>query len=128
MSEHRIVHVEFPANSPAESAGFYSDLFGWKTYADNVGGSYEYWQFASEGSIGGGFNPVASEGEFPVQPGNTIVYVSTPNIEESLAKAESLGGKTVQTRMSIPGTGWFALFTDPTGNTVGLYTDDPSAE
>jgi predicted enzyme related to lactoylglutathione lyase len=24
--------------------------------------------------------------------------------------------------MEIPETGWFALFTDPTGNQIGLYT------
>ncbi len=51
-----------------------------------------------------------------------MVYISTDDIDASLAKAESLGGKIVLPKSEIPDTGWFGFFSDPTGNVVGLYT------
>jgi predicted enzyme related to lactoylglutathione lyase len=51
----------------------------------------------------------------------TIFYVQVENIEESLAKAQSLGGKTLVPKVDIP-MGSFAWFADPDGNTVGLWT------
>ena len=47
---------------------------------------------------------------------------ATDDIDASLAKAESLGGKTVIPKTEIPGVGWFGFFSDPTGNVVSLYT------
>ena len=41
--------------------------------------------------------------------------------------AESLGGKRITPKSPIPGMGWFAVFEDPTGNKVGLYTNDATA-
>ena len=33
-----------------------------------------------------------------------------------------LGASTLVPKTEIPGTGWFAIFTDPTGNRMALYT------
>jgi predicted enzyme related to lactoylglutathione lyase len=46
----------------------------------------------------------------------------TDDIDSSLAKAESHGGKNVTPKTEIPNTGWFGFFSDPTGNLIGLYT------
>jgi predicted enzyme related to lactoylglutathione lyase len=56
----------------------------------------------------------------------TIFYVQVDSIEDSLAKAESLGGKTLVAKIDIP-TGSFAWFADPDGNTVGLWKPSPPA-
>jgi predicted enzyme related to lactoylglutathione lyase len=50
----------------------------------------------------------------------TIFYVNVDDIGAYLAKAESLGGKTLVPKMQIP-TGSFAWLSDPDGNTVGLW-------
>jgi predicted enzyme related to lactoylglutathione lyase len=123
MADHSIVHVEFPATAPKEAADFYSKLFGWK-HEEGQGG---YWMFDAGNNSGGGYNPVGSSGQFEVKPGEVIVYVSTDDIEASLANAEELGGKTIVSKSPIPGTGYYAVFADPTGNKVGLYTNDPTA-
>ena len=49
------------------------------------------------------------------------------NLFRLFTRAESLGAKTLMPKTSIPGIGWFALFADPTGNQVGLYTTDTAA-
>jgi len=35
---------------------------------------------------------------------------------------EKLGGKVLHPKAEIPGTGWFGVFKDPTGNVLALYT------
>lgn len=120
MSNHGFVHVEFSATDPAQSAQFYSSLFGWEMH--NIP-EFDYWTFSSGESQGGGFNKVGNNnGNLDVKPGDVIVYVSTDDIERDLAKAEQLGATVVSPKMEIPGIGWYGIFRDPTGNKVGLYT------
>lgn len=127
MSNHPIIHVEFSASNPAESAEFYSKLFGWKMeqYGDS-----DYWMFESETNHGGGFNKVGgdSPGGELTKPGEVIVYVYTEDADASLAKAEELGGSIVTPRVEIPGMGWYAIFRDPTGNLVGLFQGVPQEQ
>lgn len=51
----------------------------------------------------------------------TIFYVNVDDIDAYLEKATSLGGKTVVPRVDIPNYGSFAWFSDPDGNTIGLW-------
>jgi predicted enzyme related to lactoylglutathione lyase len=118
MAEHPIVHIEIPANNLQAAGQFYADLFGWKT-EDIPEMSYVTYQ-APPGP-GGGFTPVG--GPMGVKAGEVLIYVGTDDIEASLAKAESLGGQRVVPKTEIPGMGWFAVFTDPTGNRVGLFAN-----
>lgn len=115
MSQHPIVHIEFSAKDREAAGKFYSELFGWNVQQMP---EMNYATFEAEGGPGGGFNPVTEE--YPA--GTVMVYVQADDIDASLAKAESLGGKTLVPKSEIPQTGWFAFFRDPTGNTVGLYT------
>lgn len=80
-------------------------------------------QFAAEDGPGGGFVEVG-ESNAPIQykPDSLLVYVSTDDIDATLAKVESLGGKTVLAKTEIPQMGWWAVFSDSTGNRVGLFT------
>ena len=117
MSQHAVVHVEIPSRVPKVNAKFYSDAFGWKLEHDP---QFDYWQFASEPGPGGGFPGTDEPSSAKV--GEVLVYIGTDDIPASLSKIESLGGKTLLPKTEIPGTGWYAFFSDPTGNKVGLYT------
>jgi predicted enzyme related to lactoylglutathione lyase len=48
------------------------------------------------------------------------VYVEVPDLQASLQKAESLGGKTAMPPAEVPGGPTIAQFKDPAGNTIGL--------
>lgn len=115
MSEHHVVHIEFAASDLAAAGTFYRDVFDWKIEQMP---EMNYATFETGNNVGGGFNPVADD--YPA--GTVIVYISTGDIDASLAKIEASGGKTVTPKTEIPGMGWFALFNDPTGNLVGLFT------
>jgi predicted enzyme related to lactoylglutathione lyase len=120
MSNHPIVHIEIPAKKAEEAGKFYGDLFGWKIEADPT---YNYVQFQAEGGPGGGFVEVGGSGA-PIQykQDSLLVYVSTDDIDVTLAKVESLGGKTLLAKTEIPHVGWWGVFSDPTGNRIGLVT------
>lgn len=115
MSQHPIVHVDIPAEDRAATAQFYSRLFGWDI--DNSMDEYNYTMFSAAGGPGGGF-PDLSDG---FEAGHVLIFVGTQDVDESLAKAESLGGKVATPKTEIPGIGWFGVFEDPTGNSIGLF-------
>ncbi len=115
MSNHPIVHVEFSTRDRAESARFYGEIFDWKIQDMP---EMNYTTFDPGTPPGGGFNPV---GEM-AKAGDVFVYILTDDIEATLAQVEKRGGKTVAPKSEIPGMGWFGVFSDPTGNMVGLYT------
>ena len=116
MSNHPIVHIEFPAQDLEAAAMFYTELFGWKT---QHWPQMNYVTFEAEPGPGGGFAKVDGEN---TKVGEVLVHVATDDIETTLAKAESLGSKTLVPKTEIPTVGWFAVFTDPTGNRVALFT------
>jgi uncharacterized protein len=117
MAMRSIVHVEIPANDPAAAARFYTTLFGWEA---DLMEQMNYYGFRM-GNTGGGFPKV---GEMAAA-GEVIMYLDSPNLDDDLAKIEKSGGCTVVPRTEIPGMGYFAIFTDPTGNKVGLFESLP---
>jgi uncharacterized protein len=117
---HTIVHVEVPAKDPKAATEFYNALFDWKMEVDT---NFDYHQFTPESGPGGAFVGLSDGGEHgpPTRVNEPLIYVSTDDIPASLAKAESLGAKTIVPETEIPHTGWFAVFADPSGNHIGLY-------
>lgn len=113
MSEHKIVHIEISAEDRKGAADFYGELFGWKSeHLDEM----NYSMF-DDGGVGGAFNPTGDQNP----AGTVLVYVGTNDVDASLEKAKSLGGEVVMPTTEIPGYGWFGIFKDPTGNTIGLF-------
>ncbi len=116
MANHPIVHIEISSKDREASGKFYSGLFDWKvTQIPEM----QYATFETgPGSVGGGFNPVRDD--YPA--GTVTFYVETDDIEATLAKAQALGGKILGHKTEIQGVGWFGVFSDPTGNMIGLLT------
>jgi uncharacterized protein len=115
MNKRNIVHIEIPTQSGKESAEFYEKLFGWHIERDD---ELDYTMFDPHEGPGGGFSPLGDM----VSPGDILIYVNSADIQADLKKAEELGGTIVTEKTEIPNTGWFGMFQDPTGNTIGLYT------
>ncbi len=115
MSSHPIVHVDFSAKDQGVAGKFYAELFSWQI--QHVP-EMDYSMFTAGAGPGGGFSPVGEDNP----PGQVIVFIGTDDIDATLAKAVSLGGKVLKPKDEIPNNGWLAIFEDPTGNKVGLYT------
>ncbi len=125
----RVIHFEIHATEPQALIDFYSGLMGW---------SFTKWEYADYWLVGTGPDdrpginggllprrgPMAAEG----QPVNSYVCTAdVASVDESVAKATSLGGTIAVPRMPIPGVGWLAYVKDPDGNLFGLMQSDPSA-
>jgi len=115
MSKRNVVHVEIPAASPKASGKFYQDLFGWKIHHAE---EFNYTMWEDESGFGGGFTQISDESP----AGQVLVYIDSDDIEADLKNVEKLGGKVLNPKTEIPGTGWFGIFQDPDGNVLALYT------
>jgi len=122
MASHPIVHVEIPAIEPKTTGEFYAKVFDWKLELDP---NFNYLQFEAQGGPGGAFVKVGESltenGPIQHKANSPLMYIGTDDIEGDLARIESHGGKIVAPKAEIPGIGSFAIFTDPTGNTLALY-------
>ena len=119
MANRNITHIEIPAKSRAELGMFYAEMFGWEiTPMEDMG----YGLFQS-GNIAGGFPSVDEN----FKPGDVVLYIDSDDIDADLKAIEAKGGKILQGKTEIPGFGWYGMFTDPTGNRLGLYTSQPKS-
>jgi uncharacterized protein len=98
---------------------FYAELFDWKTMADPSMGGYGLMDTGNgDDAVGGGIGPASSDDGPGVR-----VYMRVDDLDAYLAKAAKLGGTTLVPPMDLPsGYGRIALFADPDGNKVGLWS------
>ncbi len=118
LREHTLVHFEIPSSDPAKLTRFYEQLLSWK-FNKMPAGTMDYWMIshkdaAKNETIGGLYKRTMGETGF-------INYFSVINIDQSLAKATSLGAKVVHAKEEIPQMGFFAILQDPDNNTFALF-------
>jgi uncharacterized protein len=116
---HPVVHFEITAKDGEKLQGYYSELFGWDIDADN---EMKYGVVQREGNtnpdgvgIGGGI-ATGPEG----YEGHVTFYVEVPDVEESLAKAESMGGTRMMGPEEVMEGLIIGLFTDPERHVIGV--------
>ncbi|MDQ4148739.1 MAG: VOC family protein [Actinomycetota bacterium] len=118
--EHPVVFFEILAFDWKAARDFWTALFGWD--ADDFDG-YEYSVIDPiEPGIGGGIGKASKAGNL------VTFYVQTPDIQDTLDRAEDLGGRTVKPIFGDPDLQEFAHFADPSGNVIGLLTPPAPAE
>lgn len=111
---HSVVHFEIGADDAGRLAAFYHDLFGW-TF-DVTDPAYPV-VADTDGGLGGGIMQLPAD-----VPPYVTVYVSVENLADTLNRVEDLGGSTVVKPTRIRDIGEFAMFTDPEGHLIGLFT------
>lgn len=116
-----VVHFEIIGSDPPGLRDYYGELFGWEfqtgdAATDTVSqrGNYGFMDGKTTDGINGGVG--GGEG----YEGRVLFYVSVPNVEAALEKAEKLGGKRVVGPEGVPGQIVVGQFTDPEGNLIGL--------
>jgi uncharacterized protein len=113
-----VAWFEINSPEPARLAGFYRNLFGWDIN-DGPGGYSLIDTGSGDEAIGGGIG--ATQG--PDDPGGVTVYLRVDDLQASLDRAETLGGERLVPPTDLPGGyGRFAMFADPDGHPIGLWT------
>jgi uncharacterized protein len=115
-----VVHFEIIGKDGAKLQSYYSELFGWKMDTNNpmnYGAIDREDNLTPDGiGIGGGVGP-GPEG----YDGHVTFYVAVPDVEEALAKAESLGGTRLMGPDSVVEGVEIGQFADPEGHLIGLF-------
>jgi uncharacterized protein len=113
MADLLIAHVEIPVTNLEKSKAFFDKIFNWNFKPFGNG----YLLFNNHQGIMVGLRQVekTSTGD------TTVFHVNVKKIDEVLSSAEKNGGSIKRGKTVIPAMGWYALLTDPDGNTIGLY-------
>jgi predicted enzyme related to lactoylglutathione lyase len=116
-----VVHFEVGGAEHKPLEEFYTALFGWglQTLPND---SYTTVDTRGGAGINGGIGRSRSG-----EPWATF-YVAVDDLQATLSKAESLGGRTAVPISEVPGVVTWAMFTDPDGLLVGLIRNEPPPE
>lgn len=110
-----VVHWEVSGRDQKKLQEFYGALFDWKIDVQEAMDGYGLVK-GEEGGIGGGIS-----GTQPGASPRVTFFVQVDDLQASLDKAESLGGKALMPPTEIPGVGSFAMFQDLEENAIGLF-------
>ena len=112
---------ELTTRDTKKAEAFYTALFGWAVKHGAPGAPMEYTEFSvgAQPSIGMMAMP---DGMSPHVPSYWMPYFQVSDCDASAAKAASLGGKPMVGPQDIPGTGRFAILTDPQGAMFAVFT------
>lgn len=119
-----VVHFEIPADDVARAKEFYRSVFDWQlqdmpemdyTIVRTTDVDEATQMPTSPGSINGGLMRRSQDTPAPV------LTIDVESIDQALKQVEAAGGRVVRERTEIPGMGAYAYFTDPEGNTLGLW-------
>lgn len=116
----RFVWHELMTTDTDAAAAFYSKVVPWKTQ-DSGMPSYTLWM-AGKTQVGGLTGLPAEGAADSGTPPHWIVYVSTPDVDATVAEAQRLGGKVLKGATDIPNMGRYAVLADPQGATFAVYS------
>jgi uncharacterized protein len=114
-----VIHFEIIGKDGEKLKSYYSELFGWQINSENPMG---YGIVQRDGNINadgigiGGGVAAGPEGH----PGYVTFYIEVPDVEASLAKAESLGGTRVMGPQQVMEGLEIGLFKDPEDHMIGV--------
>ena len=118
----RVVHFELPYDDADRARSFYRDVFGWQLvelpdmgYTLVTTGPSGEQGPTEPGFINGGM--LRREGPST----SPTVVIDVPDIDATLGQVQQRGCQVLQGRIQVGDMGWAAYFTDPEGNTVGLW-------
>ncbi len=112
---------ELAPNDPQAALSFYREVFGWKVETlDMPEGPYNV-LINGEEKIGGIMAKPAEQSKAPTA---WMPYITVDNVDETVAKIESLGGKVIvpPSDIPVPDGPRLSIFQDPQGATLGAIT------
>lgn len=112
--------TELTTTDLKRAEAFYSQLFGWTLKHSSGAVPMEYTEFSVNGAPVGGMMPKPKE--MPAEiPSYWMPYFQVTDVAASASKAKELGGKVMVGPHEIPGTGRFAILTDPQGAVFAVF-------
>ncbi|WP_404473722.1 VOC family protein [Microbacterium aerolatum] len=117
MAHGDITHIDIPVSDLERAQTFYSGLFGWQIAEMPGCEGYPMWQAPNKIS-GGGLAPRSDDFSQPRS------YVEVDSIDDTVAKALDAGATLLMEKQPISESSWWAVISDPDGNSIGLYESE----
>lgn len=119
-----ITWFQIPATDMARAKTFYETVSGLSLEKLDAGPGMEMWGFPADwknGETSGAV--VCGEGAVPSATGTAVFLNGNPDLQPMLDKVEAAGGKIIVPKTAIGmDAGYFAMISDPEGNTVGIHS------
>lgn len=113
-------YFEIPVIDLNRAIRFYYSVFGFAFTRETIDGNQMALLPLHEGARG--ISGALAQGKTYVpSTTGTLVYFDTENIDASLSKAVTAGGKMLYPKTSIGPSGFVAEFQDSEGNRIGLH-------
>lgn len=106
-----VVYFEIAGPDVQELATFYATIFGWQSRPGPFPGYL---------TLGNEVGTPAGAGLRQEAEPERVLYVSVPDLQQTLDQVVAAGGKVVIPPTLVPGVVHFALFEDPAGNRMGI--------
>jgi uncharacterized protein len=113
---------EIPVNDLERARRFYESVLGIGLTMTEVGPLKMAWFPMAEGSQGASGSLVQAEGYTPSRAG-TLVFLTVDDIEGTLARVKTNGGRTLLPKVGLGEYGFIAHFEDSEGNRVALHSN-----
>ena len=109
---HPVIHAEIRSQDPDATRAFFAELFGWQ-YSDGAFPGYTFVEHGVEDATPTAIGPLQGGSD------SVLFFVGVEDVEATLARAEQLGGTTIQPAQQVPGV-TFGVFADAQGHVVGV--------
>ena len=116
----RFCWVDLAASDAASAKSFYSELLGWTSQDREANGGVFTCLRSGDAEIGSLYQLKRSHVERGV-PSHWTPYVHVADMENTVSRAEALGGKVVVQPFTVQGVARIALILDTVGALVGLW-------
>ena len=118
------VWCELMTTDTAAADSFYRKVVGWTSKPFAPDGSYIVFNNALGNGVGGLMKLPDQAKQMGVPP-NWMMYVGTPNVDQTAMRIAQLGGKVHKQAEDIPNVGRFAVVADPYGASFAIFTPAP---
>ena len=119
------VWCELMTTDTAAADSFYKKVVGWSSVPFAPDGSYSVFNNPSGAGVAGLMKLPDAAKQMGAPP-NWMMYVGTPNVDDTAIRIAQLGGRVLKQPEDIPNTGRFAVVQDPYGATFGIYQPAPN--
>ena len=112
---------EIPVTDMDRAKTFYESVFDLHLELQEMGPQEMAWFPMQEELYGAGGALVRGPGYLPAQTG-VIIYLTTADIETTLAKAQAQGGRVLARKTAIGDYGFIGFIADTEGNRIGIHS------
>jgi predicted enzyme related to lactoylglutathione lyase len=109
--------VDLFSSDPAASKAFYGGLFGWTS----VDAGEEYGGYVTFSAAGQGVAGMMGNDGQSGRPDVWSTYISTADIDKTVALAAESGGQVISPTMQVADLGSMAMLADPAGAVFGVW-------